>query len=219
MADRLGRPGRFDLAVQFFTSRGFAVAAVDYAGSTGYGRAYRCSLWGQWGVADAEDCLDAARSLAGSGQVDGPHGHPGRQRRRVDRAQRAGAEGGRVRRPRASWYGVTDLLALAASTHDFEAHYMDRLVGPLPETSRDVRGPLPGAPGRRACTASVLLLQGLDDPVVPPAQAEQLRDALLAAAATARSASSRGRATASAGPRPWWRAWRPSWRSTGELDL
>ncbi|MBV8202604.1 MAG: prolyl oligopeptidase family serine peptidase, partial [Acidobacteria bacterium] len=60
-----------DLTVQFFTTQGFAVACVDYAGSSGYGRAYREALRGQWGVADAQDCLDAARHLAGGGEVDG----------------------------------------------------------------------------------------------------------------------------------------------------
>ena len=88
-----------DLTVQFFTTRGFAVACVDYAGSSGYGRAYRCALWGRWGVADSEDCLDAALHLAARGDVDArAHGHPGRQRRRHDGAQRAGRGGG-VRAP------------------------------------------------------------------------------------------------------------------------
>jgi dipeptidyl aminopeptidase/acylaminoacyl peptidase len=83
-------------------------------------------------------------------------------------------------RAAASWYGVTDLMALAASTHDFEAHYMDRLVGPLPESQAryEQRSPVHRA---AEIDGSVLLLQGLDDPVVPPAQAEGLRDALLAA--------------------------------------
>ena len=61
----------FDVVVQYFSSRGFALAAVDYAGSTGYGRVYRCSLWGQWGVLDSQDCVDAARFLAAEQRVDG----------------------------------------------------------------------------------------------------------------------------------------------------
>jgi dipeptidyl aminopeptidase/acylaminoacyl peptidase len=169
----------FDLTVQFFTSRGFAYAAVDYAGSTGYGRAYRCSLWGQWGVADAEDCVDAGRQLAERGWVD------------AGRIATRGSSSGGLTALNAlaagegvgaavSWYGVTDLLSLAASTHDFEARYLDRLVGPLPESRATYEA---RSPARRAAeiTGSVLLLQGLDDLVVPPAQTEQLRDALTAA--------------------------------------
>ena len=169
----------FDLTLQFFTTRGFAVACVDYAGSTGYGRPYRCALWGQWGVADAEDCLDAALYLAARGDVDS------------DRmAIRGGSAGGMTALNAlaagagfaacASWYGVTDLMGLAATTHDFEAHYTDRLIGPLPEAR-----PLyvERSPVNRAASmkGSVLLLQGTDDLVVPPAQAQGMRQALDAA--------------------------------------
>jgi dipeptidyl aminopeptidase/acylaminoacyl peptidase len=169
----------FDLTIQYFTSRGFAVASVDYAGSTGHGRAYREALWGEWGVADAEDCVQAARWLAGRGQVDAAR-----------MAIRGGSAGGwtALNALRAddgfsaavSWYGVTDLLALAASTHDFEAHYMDRLVGPLP-ASRDRYESLSPVNSAASLRGAVLLLQGRDDPVVPPAQTERLRDELLAA--------------------------------------
>jgi dipeptidyl aminopeptidase/acylaminoacyl peptidase len=169
----------FDLTLQYFTSRGFAVAAVDYAGSTGYGRAYRCALWGQWGVADAEDCVDAARHLAGQGRVDAA--------RTVIRGGSAGGftalnalAAGDAFAAAVILYGVTDLLGLAASTHDFEAHYLDRLVGPLPASRAryEARSPVHRAAEIRG---SVLLLQGTDDPVVPPAQAERLRDAMVAA--------------------------------------
>jgi dipeptidyl aminopeptidase/acylaminoacyl peptidase len=169
----------FDLTLQFFTTRGFAVACVDYAGSTGYGRAYRCALWGQWGVADAEDCLDAARHLAARGDVD-----PDRM------AVRGGSAGGMTAlnalaagegfRACTASYAVTDLLGLAATTHDFEAHYTDRLIGPLPEARQLF---VERSPFSRAATmtGAVLLLQGTDDAVVPPAQAERMRDALEAA--------------------------------------
>jgi dienelactone hydrolase len=169
----------FDLARLFFTTRGFAIAAVDYAGSTGYGRAVRCGLWGLWGVADAEDCLDAALALAARGEVDAER-----------MAIRGGSAGGLTALNAlasgegfaacASWYGVTDLLALAATTHDFEARYLDRLVGPLPGATEryEARSPVRQAAHMRA---SVLLLQGTEDPVVPPAQADLLRDALTAA--------------------------------------
>ena len=169
------QPG-FDLTRQFFTSRGFAIACVDYAGSSGYGRSYRCSLWGQWGVADPEDCLDAALHLAARGDVDG-------QRMAV----RGGSAGGMTALNAlaagegfgacVSLYGVTDLMGLVATTHDFEAHYTDRLIGPLPG-SRALyveRSPVTRA---GSMAGSVLLLQGTEDAVVPPAQAERMRDAL-----------------------------------------
>lgn len=171
------QPG-LDPTLQFFTTRGFAVACVDYAGSSGYGRAYRCALWGRWGVADSEDCLDAARLLADRGDVD-----PDRM------AVRGGSAGGMTAlnalaagegfKACTALYAVTDLLSLAATTHDFEAHYNDRLIGPLPE-AHDLfveRSPVSRAP---AMEGAVLLLQGTDDAVVPPAQAERMRDALAA---------------------------------------
>ena len=169
----------FDLTLQFFTTRGFAVACVDYAGSSGYGRAYRCALWGQWGIADSEDCLDAALYLAARGEVD-----PQRM------AIRGGSAGGMTALNAlaagegfaacASWYGVTDLLGLVATTHDFEAHYTDRLIGPLPESRLlyEERSPVHRA---GSMGGAVLLLQGTEDPVVPPAQAEGMRAALTAA--------------------------------------
>jgi dipeptidyl aminopeptidase/acylaminoacyl peptidase len=169
----------FDITQQYFTSRGFAVARVDYAGSSGYGRDYRCSLWGQWGVADSEDCVDAARHLAAVGRVDGAR-----------MAIRGGSSGGLTAlnalasgeafAAAVALYGVTDLVGLALSTHDFEATYVDRLIGPLPEAraTYEERSPVQRA---AAMSGSVLLLQGSHDPVVPPAQAERLRDALGAA--------------------------------------
>ena len=91
----------------------------------------------------------------------------------------------------ASWYGVTDLLGLVATTHDFEAHYTDRLIGPLPEArSRYVeRSPVARA---AAMAGSVLLLQGTDDAVVPPEQAERMRAALESRRTTVRPALFRG---------------------------
>ena len=165
-----------DLSVQFFTTRGFAVAGVDYAGSTGYGRDYRCSLWGLWGLADAEDCLDAALHLVGRGEVDAS--------RLAVRGSSAGGmtalnalASGEGFSACVSWYGVTDLLALAATTHDFESQSNERLVGPLPDTlgRYQARSPVQRAADMHG---AVLLLHGTADPVVPPAQAQRLRDAL-----------------------------------------
>jgi dipeptidyl aminopeptidase/acylaminoacyl peptidase len=166
----------FDVTVQFFTTRGFAVAAVDYAGSTGHGRAFRQNLYGHWGEADSDDCVAAARHLAGNGMVDGD--------RMAIRGTSAGgltALNALVRADcfaaAASWYGVTDLLGLEATTHDFEASYNRRLVGPLPATEDVWRR---RSPVNRVddMSGAVLLLYGLDDPVVPAAQARAMAAAL-----------------------------------------
>ncbi len=170
-------PG-FDPLVQYFTSRGLAVLAVNYRGSAGYGRPYRQRLRGLWGIADIDDCAAAAAALADSARVDGE--------RMVIRGTSAGgltALGALVRSDRfagaAAWYGVTDLEALAAETHDFESSYVDTLVGPRPGALAAYRERSPMHHADRV-TGSVLLLQGLDDPVVPADQAERFAAALRA---------------------------------------
>ncbi|MCO1660850.1 S9 family peptidase [Pseudonocardia humida] len=165
------------LGVQFWTSRGFAVVDVDYGGSTGYGRDYRDQLLGQWGVIDVADCLAAAAWLAKQGRAD-----PDRL------CIRGGSAGGyttlaalaREDTPfaaGASHYGVADLEALAADTHKFESRYLDRLVGPYPE-ARDVyveRSPIHHVDRLRR---PLLVLQGSEDEIVPPAQSEVIVAAL-----------------------------------------
>jgi dipeptidyl aminopeptidase/acylaminoacyl peptidase len=161
---------------QFFTSRGIAVVDVDYGGSTGYGRAYRRRLDGQWGIVDVDDCVAAARHLAGRGDVD-----PARL------AIRGGSAGGYTTlcaltfrddfAAGASYYGVADVAALARDTHKFEARYLDRLIGPWPEAEPLYRERSPiHHTDRLSCP--VILLQGLEDEVVPPAQAEKMAAAL-----------------------------------------
>ena len=163
-------------ATQFWTSRGFAVLDVDYRGSTGYGRAYRERLYGEWGVVDVEDCVAGALHLAETGRAD-----------RDRLAIRGGSAGGYTTlsaltfhdafRAGASYYGISDLEVLAADTHKFEARYLDRLVGEWP-ADRDVyraRSPLHHA-SRLACP--IIFFQGLDDRVVPPNQAELMVDTL-----------------------------------------
>jgi dipeptidyl aminopeptidase/acylaminoacyl peptidase len=163
-------------SIQFWTSRGFAVVDVDYGGSTGYGRAYRNRLRGQWGVVDTQDCIHAARYLAERGLVDG---------RRL--AIRGGSAGGYttlcaltfhdVFAAGASYYGVADAEALARDTHKFESRYLDLLIGPYPaarELYRE-RSPIHHV-DRLSCP--LLVLQGLEDAVVPPAQAELMVEAL-----------------------------------------
>jgi dipeptidyl aminopeptidase/acylaminoacyl peptidase len=165
-----------NLAVQFFTSRGLAVVDVNYGGSTGYGRAYRERLNGNWGVVDTDDCVNAARYLADQGLVDGAR-----------MAIRGGSAGGYttlcalvfhdVFAAGASYYGVADAEALARDTHKFESRYLDSLIGPYPE-ARELyrqRSPIHFA-DRLSCP--LLILQGLEDEVVPPAQSEVLAEAL-----------------------------------------
>jgi dipeptidyl aminopeptidase/acylaminoacyl peptidase len=166
----------FRLEVQYWTSRGFAVLDVNYGGSTGYSRAYRQRLNGQWGVVDVDDCANGARYLAGRGEVDG------------DRLIiRGGSAGGYttlcaltfrdVFKAGASYYGVGDLEALAKETHKFESRYLDRLIGPYPER-RDLyvaRSPI-NFTDHLSCP--VIFFQGLEDQVVPPTQAEMMVGAL-----------------------------------------
>jgi dipeptidyl aminopeptidase/acylaminoacyl peptidase len=165
-----------NLQVQFWTSRGFAVVDVDYAGSSGYGRAYRGLLDGKWGIADVEDCLAAARHLAETGRAD-----PDRL------AIRGGSAGGYTTlcaltfhdlfRAGASWYGIGDLEALVRDTHKFESRYLDRLVGPWPDAAELYRARSP-IHHTDHLNCPVVFLQGLDDKVVPPNQAEAMVEAL-----------------------------------------
>ena len=166
----------FDLGIQFWTSRGFAVVDVNYRGSTGYGRGYRNALRGQWGVADLDDCVNAAQYLVAEGLAD------------VDRlAIRGGSAGGYttlcaltfsdVFGAGASYFGVGDLAALATETHKFESRYLDSLIGPYPEMA-DLYEERSPARHLEELDCPVILLQGLDDRVVPPAQAEDVVAAL-----------------------------------------
>jgi dipeptidyl aminopeptidase/acylaminoacyl peptidase len=168
----------FSLANQFWTTRGFALVSVDYGGSSGYGRAYRKLLDGQWGVVDVEDVIAAACFLADTGRIDP---------RRI--AIRGGSAGGftvmaalsqsDVFTAGADFYGVADLEALARDTHKFESRYLDGLIGPWPEAKAiyDARSPINHLAG---FTAPLLILQGAEDPIVPPNQAHMIRDALKA---------------------------------------
>lgn len=164
------------LPIQFWTSRGFAVADINYRGSTGYGRAYREALYGQWGIADVEDCCAAVRHLAAIGRID-----PARV------AIRGGSAGGYTTlaalaftdtfRAGAVYYGIGDLEALAKHTHKFESRYLDKLIGPYPK-ARDLyleRSPLYHA-GQISCP--VIFFQGLEDKVVPPEQTRSMAAAL-----------------------------------------
>ena len=167
-----------DLGIQFWTSRGFGVVDVNYGGSTGYGTEYRRRLNGAWGIVDVDDCVNAARFLASRGDAD-------RERLAID----GGSAGGYttlaaltfhdVFAAGASYYGVSDLEALAKETHKFESRYLDSLVGPYPER-QDLyveRSPINHT---HLLSCPLLLLQGLEDEIVPPNQAEMMFEAVRA---------------------------------------
>ena len=166
----------FDRGVQYWTSRGFAVADVNYRGSSGFGRAYRDLLEGRWGIADVEDCSRAIDWLHSQGLVDGT------------RAMiRGGSAGGFTTLAAlaftdtfaagASLYGVADLELLARDTHKFESRYLDSLVGPWPEASAEYerRSPIYHVEG---IVSPLILFQGSDDRVVPPEQSRLMYEAL-----------------------------------------
>jgi dipeptidyl aminopeptidase/acylaminoacyl peptidase len=158
----------------FFTSRGIAVVDVDYRGSTGYGRPYRDALRGQWGIADVEDCVAAARFLVERGDVD-----PERL------AIRGGSAGGYttlaaltfqpgVFAAGISHFGIADLELIHQDGHKFESRYDEGLLAPWTEEGRRVfreRSPIHFLD---RCEAPMLLFQGLDDKVVPPSQLDAM---------------------------------------------
>jgi dipeptidyl aminopeptidase/acylaminoacyl peptidase len=168
-----------DLSIQFWTTRGFAVVDVNYGGSTGFGRAYRQRLNGNWGVVDTADCINAARFLVAAGEVD------------ADRLViRGGSAGGYTTLcaltfhddfgAGVSWYGISDLEPFATGdTHKFESRYEHTLVGPWPEASDLYRARSP-IHAVDMLSTPMLLLQGDEDVVVPPSQSEIMVEALRA---------------------------------------
>ena len=165
-----------NLTIQFWTSRGWGVVDVNYGGSTGFGRAYRERLDGQWGVVDVADCTAAARALVAAGRAD---------------PDRIAMEGGSaagftvlamlcfsdVLRAGACRYAVADLEGMAQHTHRFEARYFDTLVGPWPAAAATYRERSPLRQAERI-GAPVIFFQGLEDRVVPPEQTERMALAL-----------------------------------------
>jgi dipeptidyl aminopeptidase/acylaminoacyl peptidase len=165
-----------DPRVQFWTSRGFAVLDVNYGGSTGYGRAYRDRLKGQWGIVDVADAVNGARFLVTQNRVD-----PMRL------AIRGGSAGGYttlaaltfydVFKAGASYYGISDIEVLAHDTHKFESRYLDSLIGPYP-ARKDLyvaRSPIHFTD---KLSSALILFQGLEDKVVPPNQSQMMADAV-----------------------------------------
>ena len=167
-----GTTQSLNLAIQYWTSRGVAVLDVNYGGSTGYGRAYRQRLNGQWGIVDTEDCVNGAKYAVEKFGIDP-------QRLII----RGGSAGGYTTlcalvfhdtfQAGASYYGVSDLAALAQETHKFESRYLDRLIGPYPDR-QDLyvgRSPIHHSEG---LDCPIIFFQGLEDKVVPPSQAEKM---------------------------------------------
>jgi dipeptidyl aminopeptidase/acylaminoacyl peptidase len=164
--------------VQYWTSRGFAVVDVNYGGSSGYGRAYRQELNGNWGVVDVEDTIAAVRYLIDTKRADANR-----------TAISGGSAGGYtvlvalstsdVFKAGADHFGISDMTALARDTHKFESRYLDSLIGPLPQAQAvyDSRSPLNHLDGFKV---PVLVLQGAEDPVVPPNQSQRIVEALRA---------------------------------------
>lgn len=165
-----------DPRIQFWTSRGFAVADVNYRGSSGFGRAYRQSLRGAWGIKDAEDCVAAARQLVKQGLAD------------LQRLAISGSSAGGFTvlcalafhdcfKAGAVYYGLSELETAMRDTHKFESHYGDSLLGPWPEARAVYREHSPlHAADRIRCP--VIFFQGLKDKVVPPDQTERMVQAL-----------------------------------------
>ena len=160
----------------FIFVRGFAVADVNYGGSTGYGRAYRDHLKGKWGIVDVEDCVNAALFLTMEGKVDG-------ERLVIS----GGSAGGYVTlcaltfheifAAGASYYGVADAAILTKHTHKFEERYLDSLIGPYPEKESVYRERSPIFHTNRL-SSPVILFQGLKDEIVHPEQSAILANAL-----------------------------------------
>jgi dipeptidyl aminopeptidase/acylaminoacyl peptidase len=164
------------LGIQYWTSRGIAVIDVDYGGSTGYGRTYRERLKGAWGIVDVDDCVNAARHVCAEGLADAERavitgGSAGGYTVLAALAQRDFFKGG------ASYYGVSDVAALARDTHKFESRYLDWLIGPYPQEAElyRERSPLSHVEG---LDRPVIFFQGAEDRVVPPNQTEMMVDAL-----------------------------------------
>jgi dipeptidyl aminopeptidase/acylaminoacyl peptidase len=165
-----------DWKIQYWTSRGFAILDVDYGGSSGYGRAYRQRLQDQWGIVDVSDCVNGAKFVAQKGYVDANR-----------LAISGGSAGGYTTlcaltfhntfKTGASYYGVSDLEALAKDTHKFESHYLDGLIGPYPERVDLYRERSPIHFANRL-SVPIAFFQGVEDAIVPPSQAEAMAQAL-----------------------------------------
>ncbi len=173
----------FDPKIQYYTSRGFAYLDVDYRGSAGYGRAYREALDGGWGVADVQDIIAATEMTLSQGLAD-PHNLFISGSSAGGFSVLATLVSSQLFKAGVSRYGIGDLLKLEETTHKFEAGYIKRLIGVRDDMSMEerqalyhMRSPLYHSD---KITSPVLFLQGQEDKVVPPSQAEMMIKALKA---------------------------------------
>jgi dipeptidyl aminopeptidase/acylaminoacyl peptidase len=168
----------YDAEIQYYASRGISVLDVNYGGSTGYGRAFRQRLNGQWGVVDVEDCLNGARYLVKRGDVDG------------DRLMITGGSAGGYTtlcaltfhdlfKAGASHFGIGDLEPFVGDTHKFESRYLDNLVGPYPE-KRDIYRERSAINYTDQLSCPMILFQGSEDKIVPPNQSRKMYEAVKA---------------------------------------
>jgi dipeptidyl aminopeptidase/acylaminoacyl peptidase len=165
-----------NLGIQYWTSRGIAVLDVNYGGSAGYGRLYRDRLHRSWGVVDVDDCVNGAKFLAEQGRVDGQRcvisgGSAGGYTTLAALTFRDFFQGG------ASYYGVSDVAALARDTHKFESRYLDWLIGPYPQEEARYHERSPVHHSNRL-SKPVIFFQGDEDAIVPPNQAKVMVEAL-----------------------------------------
>lgn len=165
-----------DLSIQFWTSRGFALFDLNYRGSCGDGRQHRRALYGQWGIADVDDCISACDRLVQIGLAD--------PNKLIIRGSSAGAyctlaalTFRNTFKAGTSYYGISDLKLLAETCHKFESHYVQQLLNEsdLSQPVYRQRSPLFHA---EQLKCPVLFFQGALDKVVPPAQAHHMVKAL-----------------------------------------
>ena len=165
-----------DMAVQFYTSRGFAVFDLNYGGSAGYGREFRKRLNGQWGVVDVQDAVNCARYLVEQGLAD-----PERT------IIRGGSAGGFTTfatlaftdyfKAGSSLFGISDVEVFHKETHKFESRYCDTLVGPYPEC-RELYHERSAMSKVDQMNVPLIIFQGSEDKVVPPNQSQFVANAL-----------------------------------------
>jgi dipeptidyl aminopeptidase/acylaminoacyl peptidase len=166
--------------LRYFTSRGWAVFRPNYRGSTGYGRAFAQGLDGTWGIDDVSDVAAGIRAAIDRGWCDPTRVAIAGGSAGGLTALLVGAKHPELVRAVVSAYGVTDLFDLAATTHRFEAHYLDELVGVLPDAAEKFHAQSPVTYAAQIAIP-LLVLQGDEDKVVPPQQAQLLVDAVRAA--------------------------------------
>ncbi|MFM8531074.1 MAG: prolyl oligopeptidase family serine peptidase [Ilumatobacteraceae bacterium] len=173
-----GTSTSFDPTVLYWTSRGFCVLDVDYGGSTGYGRAYRERLNGQWGIVDVDDCVNGARRLIEMGVVD-PNRTAVRGWSASGYLTLAALTFRDVFSAGVSHFGISDLETMAADTHKFDSRYLDGLLGPDPAAKQTYveRSPIHYV---EQVTVPLALFQGGEDKIVPPDQAELMYEAVKA---------------------------------------